>query len=910
MKNRLMEAFSDTRRISQTELLYDSIAIRNASRVYTEGFCSDYSETKGKEYNISILSDTTFSVAKQYATQGKVAVLNFANPVNPGGGVINGAMAQEECLCRSSNLYEALIGDRLGEFYQYHKNLNSEFFSDRLIYTPGVTVFKDDGDIPCLLPPQERFKVDVITCAAPYLGKRKYTNRAALKALFVSRITNILEAALDNRVDLIVLGAFGCGAFQNPPEVVAEAFKTAIEKNQYARKFKELIFAIKPDKGNLWSNNFRVFNKTFNDTLLENCPTFFLPQISMPTGAAIGGCTVGFSCLPSDISIEEVKDLVANGKGHPVFEFEQNFFQKQAEFLKWQRSNPYYKKQISVLGDSISTLDGFNPKGYHLFYTGENCEKSGVAGMADTWWGQVIDCFGSELLVNNSWSGSRVTQLPGCNALFPSGCSDERTNGLHIHTTTPDVILVYLGTNDWGNGVETGRDEDERTDTAPRYGEFRSSYSEMLKKLKKNYPNAEIWCCTLNITNMESNQQFSFPYEFSGVHIEEYNKVIRSVTEQENCKLIDLYSYHIPYDTIDGTHPTKKGMNTIAAMVIRSMTGQEKESPIDCGESGHQFAVIHEAAGTTKYVCTKCGLHKTESALLKNVFQEDPRTEATCREDGGESDSETAKLYSNTLRLTNEATGEDIVIQSDKVTVGRDSKNDIVLDTKLVSRTHATFLYMNNMWFIRDENSKNGVWLNGKRMISGENYQLSAGFQIDFSHSVTLTFDKIKKASTANQSETDITAILEAAIATFAKSDYQNQDARQLILACLTKAPLIVPIEIDSQSLLSGIDPKKLKKGDIISTQTDIKGKVLSFRFENGLEVLPLFTSNAELKKGPLTSSMKRFPADYIKIILQKGLPVIINPFSDFKFVLQTDTVNKILLPLIEKQNTRRTTLQ
>ena len=89
-----------------------------------------------------------------------------------------------------------------------------------------------------------------------------------------------------------------------------------------------------------------------------------------------------------------------------------------------------------------------------MFFTGENYQKSGVSDMNDTWWGQVISCCGGELLVNNSWSGSRVTKLPNRDSLFPSGCSDERTNGLHIGSLKPDVIIVYLGTNDWVRGVE------------------------------------------------------------------------------------------------------------------------------------------------------------------------------------------------------------------------------------------------------------------------------------------------------------------------------------------------------------------------------------------------------------------------------------------------------------------------
>lgn len=112
---------------------------------------------------------------------------------------------------------------------------------------------------------------------------------------------------------------------------------------------------------------------------------------------------------------------------------------------------------LQKLGDSLSMLDGYNPVGYRVFYTGENCERSDSIQMRDTWWDKVISYFGGELLVNNAWSGSRVTKIPtynGYEQLFPSGCSDERTSSLHINEVLPDVIVVYLGTNDWAYGVE------------------------------------------------------------------------------------------------------------------------------------------------------------------------------------------------------------------------------------------------------------------------------------------------------------------------------------------------------------------------------------------------------------------------------------------------------------------------
>ena len=427
-RNDLIVSFQDTLTLSTTGELSDlTKKAVIASKVYHEGYKSN-TKISDTECRVMISANTTFAEAQKYAGKGRVAVLNFANPVNP-GGVETGAMAQEECLCRSSNLYTCLRAKHLyEEYYDYHSKLNGHFYSDRLIYTRDVMVFKDDSLIPVKLSRKDWFNVDVITCAAPYLGGSKYTNPTVLRHLFQSRIINILESALDNQVDTIILGAFGCGAFKNPARLVAEEFKLVIENGQYCKKFKNIVFAIKKESDKDYGENYWTFVNVLDFSLLANCPTYELPEVILPTGRTIEKATVGFCHLPTNTTIEDVKDLTLSGEGFPNTTWNSNTvaFDKQVRFLKWQRSNPYYKKRISILGDSISTLEGYNPLGHNLFFKGEICAKSGVSDMTDTWWGQVINLLGAELLVNNSWSGSRVSKLPDSQSLFPSGCSDER----------------------------------------------------------------------------------------------------------------------------------------------------------------------------------------------------------------------------------------------------------------------------------------------------------------------------------------------------------------------------------------------------------------------------------------------------------------------------------------------------
>ena len=230
----------------------------------------------------------------------------------------------------------------------------------------------------------------------------------------------------------------------------------------------------------------------------------------------------------------------------------------------------YQGKNFSFLGDSISTLEGYNPEGYNIFYNKAKCLLAGITGPDDTWWGRVIKHFGARLLVNNSYSGSRVAKMPHTEKLFYSGCSDERTSALHKDSEKPDVIVVYLGTNDWYNGAspECNIDIQILKDQS-----FRYAFNNMLTKLKRNYPEAEIWCCTLSISDVGESAE-GFPYERMGVHMKVYCDIIKELANENGCRVIDIYSHLVPYDTVDGFHPSGKGMEALARIVIEEV---EKE---------------------------------------------------------------------------------------------------------------------------------------------------------------------------------------------------------------------------------------------------------------------------------------------------------------------------------------------
>lgn len=196
----------------------------------------------------------SFEAAKEYNGK-KTAVLNFANNRSIGGNPFF-ANAQEEALCRCSTLYPCLEAMR-EPFYNKHKrqirNGEMDYMgNDDLIYTPDVVVFKTDERtepiVPQIMDKKEWYKVDVITCAAPELFRMDSVPHDTYEAIISSRIKKILDVAAKEKVEVLILGRWGCGAFMNDPQVVSKAFYTLLKN--YKFEIVEFALATKNDVSN------------------------------------------------------------------------------------------------------------------------------------------------------------------------------------------------------------------------------------------------------------------------------------------------------------------------------------------------------------------------------------------------------------------------------------------------------------------------------------------------------------------------------------------------------------------------------------------------------------------------------------------------------------------------------------
>ncbi|MGW0706392.1 TIGR02452 family protein [Streptomyces sp. NPDC002643] len=175
------------------------------------------------------------------AADSPVAVLNFASARNPGGGFLNGAQAQEEALCRASALYTCVREARA--YYDHHRTHRDAFYTDRVIHSPGVPVFRDDrGD---LLP--EPYTVGFLTSPAPNASVilRTTPERAPeLPRALSVRAERVLEVAVTHGYRRLVLGAWGCGVFGNDPARVAGAFRALLLGGRFEAHFEHVVFAV------------------------------------------------------------------------------------------------------------------------------------------------------------------------------------------------------------------------------------------------------------------------------------------------------------------------------------------------------------------------------------------------------------------------------------------------------------------------------------------------------------------------------------------------------------------------------------------------------------------------------------------------------------------------------------------
>jgi uncharacterized protein (TIGR02452 family) len=188
---------------------------------------------------VEVTNEASLAAARRLG--GPVGCLNFASAKNPGGGFLGGAEAQEESLARSSGLYHCLLG--VPGFYSFHRSQRDPLYSDHAIFSPEVPVFRDERGALLARP----YPVSFVTAAAPNAGALApgYPGAALLPEVLAARTARVLAVFWASGLRRLVLGAWGCGVFRNPPAFVAAAFAAQLgPSGAFGSRFEHVTFAV------------------------------------------------------------------------------------------------------------------------------------------------------------------------------------------------------------------------------------------------------------------------------------------------------------------------------------------------------------------------------------------------------------------------------------------------------------------------------------------------------------------------------------------------------------------------------------------------------------------------------------------------------------------------------------------
>ena len=252
------------------------------SELYKSDIHLDLQQVTTTETKRSVVNNDCLVVGKQMQDEGlNPAVLNMASAYRPGGGVLNGARAQEECIFRRSNLFMSLyLFDRQMYDLVIEPNMDGMYELSFIqqgypmdenfggIYSADVTVFKD-GKYEWLHNP---YQTAFISVAAMNVNRAL---RQGENILVDGRLSDCAVAITKNKIrtiyrigilhghDSLVLGAWGCGAFGNPPEQMAQLFIDVLNEDEFRGGFKDIRFAIIEDH-NAKGRNYQTFKNVID----------------------------------------------------------------------------------------------------------------------------------------------------------------------------------------------------------------------------------------------------------------------------------------------------------------------------------------------------------------------------------------------------------------------------------------------------------------------------------------------------------------------------------------------------------------------------------------------------------------------------------------------------------------------
>ena len=230
-------------------------------------------------------------------------------------------------------------------------------------------------------------------------------------------------------------------------------------------------------------------------------------------------------------------------------------------------------KKVSILGDSISTFTGTMPADYNVYYP----EHGDIPNASQTWWGQLLTNTGMVLCRNASSANTDVTGNSLALDGSAPGCSIRRLVDLRgTDGSSPDVIIIYMGINDFARSRTLGNFTAPGVQTEGEVMVFTDAYELMLQKIKALYPTASIYCCTLlERCDMEGNTGAP-AVNLNGDTVADFNTQIKAIAAAYGASVIDFYNCGINYTnlslfTVDGIHPTWIGAGVLGQYATQAV---------------------------------------------------------------------------------------------------------------------------------------------------------------------------------------------------------------------------------------------------------------------------------------------------------------------------------------------------
>ncbi len=314
-------------------------------------------------------------------------------------------------------------------------------------------------------------------------------------------------------------------------------------------------------------------------------------------------------------------EAVEIGEDHYTFYLNDGTVLTVPAYNPFAEISQYAGKLVSLIGDSISTFKGSIPEGNSYYYP-----KFDVKSPEDTWWSMLIDYMDAQLGINNSWSGSRVTNTSESNtgSIGPDRCmpSIARIESLD-DKGTPDIILFYGGTNDVYYTVPLGSFDKNSLHTTVDlertiWDNFADAYKDAIMRLQHYYPYAQIICISPTYSNITTDYI---------KNLDSYISVIKDISDYFGAHFIDLRKCGITLESSktkygfmgDVTHPNKEGMKLIAKYIYRQICTMIQYDEENIGKENSEVDLFVFAGQSN--MMGAAHLAPEEDILVKNAFE-------------------------------------------------------------------------------------------------------------------------------------------------------------------------------------------------------------------------------------------------------------------------------------------------